>query len=157
MPIDTRALDDDIEISPTNLAAIVLRGRKNLCRVRCGCAQHAHITLIALKYILEREHTWMSSASLSLMAFCQLYHTRLPGRPRGSPVQYQLARFPRHRVLYGRPSRSPWSPWQSNHFPGSQIVFLAIIHKPYYQKNSYLTKGSKLCILSLVRLVTDYF
>src|SRR5947209_9017845 len=48
------------------------------------------------------------------------------------------------------------SPWQSNHFPGSQIVFLAIIHKSYYQKNSYLTKGSKLCILSLVRLVTDY-
>src|SRR2546421_1765791 len=42
----------------------------------------------------------------------------LPGRPRGSPVQYQLARFPRHRVLYGRPSRSPWSPWKSNHIPG---------------------------------------
>ena len=75
MPIDTRALDDDIEISPTNLAAIMLCGRKNVCRVRCGCAQHAHITLITLKYILEREHTWMSSASLSLMAFCQLYHT----------------------------------------------------------------------------------
>ena len=36
-------------------------------------------------------------------------HARVcQGRPRGSPVQYPVARVPRHRVLYGRPSRSPW-------------------------------------------------
>src|SRR2546421_9016001 len=34
--------------------------------------------------------------------------TAKPGQPRGSPVQYQLACVTRHRVLYGRPSRSPW-------------------------------------------------
>ena len=32
----------------------------------------------------------------------------MPGRPRGSPVQYYIAYFARKRILYGRPSRSPW-------------------------------------------------
>jgi len=41
------------------------------------------------------------------------------GRPPGSPVQYQLAHVTRHRVLYGRPWRSPCR-------PGSPIVCLAL-------------------------------
>jgi hypothetical protein len=32
----------------------------------------------------------------------------LPGRPRGSPVQYTLTSVMGNRILYGRPSRSPW-------------------------------------------------
>src|SRR5205085_7647127 len=43
----------------------------------------------------------------------------LESMPPGSPVQYQLACVTRHRVLYGRPSRSPWLPWPS--FIGPEV------------------------------------
>src|SRR5947209_1662371 len=38
----------------------------------------------------------------------------LPGRPRGSPLQYTFTCNTGKLVLYGRASRSPW---QSNHSP----------------------------------------
>src|SRR5947209_12171720 len=51
--------------------------------------------------------------------------SQLPGRPRGSPVQYTVTCNTGKLVLYGRPSRSPWgwgwgqSSWQSNCLPGN--------------------------------------
>src|SRR5690348_4186416 len=56
---------------------------------------------------------------------------RIPGRPRGSPVQY--TGFASHFVvLYGRPSRSPW-------YPATQLDVLSMTYYNMPVRNVFPT------------------